>query len=136
MIVYDARIRVRYGETDQMGFLYHARYVDYYDVARTEMLRSLGSSNKELEADGYMLPVIGLEVHYGTPAYYDDLLTVRVILPEMPRARLKFLFEVYRENGDKINTGSVTLAFMNAASRRACRAPKWFLDLLAPHFDR
>lgn len=134
MIIHDQQIRVRYGETDQMGFLYHAHYVDYYDVARTELLRKMGSSNKELEESGYMLPVIEVVSKYKNPAYYDDLLNVRVWIEDMPQVKIKFNYEVYREGGELINTGHVVLAFMNAATRRACRGPKWFLDIFRPYF--
>lgn len=135
MITYDAKIRVRYGETDKMGFLYHAHYVDYYDVARTEMIRSLGTSNLELENRGVMLPVVEVGLDYKNPSHYDDLLTVRVMLKEMPGVKMRFDHEVYRENGELINTGHVVLAFMNSETKRACRPPQWFLDYLAPYFS-
>lgn len=135
MISHEEKIRVRYGETDQMGFLYHARYVDYYDVARSELLRRMGSSNKELEASGYMLPVIEVVSNYKNPAYYDDLLTVKVVVREMPTVKIRFDYEIFRENGECINTGHVVLAFMNAGTRRACRGPQWFMDMFRKHFE-
>ena len=134
MITYDAEVRVRYGETDKMGFLYHAHYVDYYDVARTEMLRSLGTSNLELENSGIMLPVIEVVSNYKNPAHYDDLLIVRCTLKELPGVKIRFDYEVFRENGERINTGHVVLAFMNAVTYKACRPPEWFLAFLRPHF--
>ena len=134
MITYDAKVRVRYGETDKMGFLYHAHYVDYYDVARTELIRSLGTSNLELENSGVMLPVIEVVSNYKTPAHYDDLLTVRCMLREMPGVKIRFDYEVFRENGERINTGHVVLAFMSVATYKACRPPEWFLDFLRPYF--
>ena len=134
MITYDAKIRVRYGETDKMGFLYHAHYVDYYDVARTELIRSLGTSNLELENNGYMLPVIEVVSNYKNPAHYDDLLTVRCMLKEIPGVKIRFDHEVYRENGELINTGHVILAFMSVTTYKAIRPPEWFLDFLRPHF--
>lgn len=130
MITHTEKIRVRYGETDQMGFSYHGNYVAYYDVARTEMLRSLGTSNKELEASGYMLPVIEVVVNYKNPAYYDDLLTVKVMLKERPAVKIRFDYEIRRENGELINMGHTVLAFMNSRTRKACRAPQWFLEFL------
>ncbi|MDR0953816.1 MAG: acyl-CoA thioesterase [Rikenellaceae bacterium] len=134
MITYDAKIRVRYGETDKMGFLYHAHYVDYYDVARTEALRSVGTSNRELEDRGVMLPVIDVGLKYKQPARYDDLLTVRVRVSP-PAIKWRFDYEVYRENGELINTGHVVLGFMNSQTQRACRPPEWFLERLAPYFE-
>ena len=121
MITRDIPIRVRYYETDCMGFVHHSNYVRYYETARTEMLRELGMTYPELEAQGIMLPVIDVQSRYVSPAFDDDLLTVRVTLAEMPKVKMRFDYEVFRENGERINTGSVTLAFMNAATRRACR---------------
>lgn len=134
MISYETKIRVRYGETDKMGFLYHAHYIDYYDVARTELIRSLGTSNLELENYGVMLPVIEVVSNYKNPAHYDDLLTIKIALKEMPGVKIRFDHEVYRENGELINTGHVVLAFMNRETYKACRPPEWFLDYLRPHF--
>ena len=136
MITYDAKVRVRYGETDKMGFLYHAHYVDYYDVARSEMLRSLGTSNLELENSGVMLPVIEVVSNYKNPAHYDDLLTVRCMLKELPSGvKIRFDYEVFREDGERINTGHVILAFMSVASYKACRPPEWFMNFLRPYFQ-
>ena len=135
MITYDAKVRVRYGETDKMGFLYHAHYIDYYDVARSEMLRSLGTSNLDLENSGVMLPVIEVVSNYKNPAHYDDLLTVRCMLKELPAGvKIRFDYEVFREDGERINTGHVILAFMSVASYKACRPPEWFMDFLHPYF--
>ena len=106
MITRDIPIRVRYYETDCMGFVHHSNYVRYYETARTEMLRELGMTYPELEAQGIMLPVIDVQSRYVSPAFDDDLLTVRVTLAEMP----------------------------NAATKRACRAPGSFLERLKPYF--
>ncbi|MDR2936907.1 MAG: acyl-CoA thioesterase [Rikenellaceae bacterium] len=136
MLTYDHKIRVRYSEVDRMGFLYHAHYVDYYDVARTEALRMLGTSNYDLEATGCMLPVLEVVSNYKKPAHYDDLLTVRVRVEELPVVRMVFRYEVFRENGELINTGRVTLAFMRSDSKRACRAPEQLLKYLRPYFPK
>jgi len=100
------------------------------------MIRSLGSSNHELEGSGVMLPVLKVESNYRNSAYYDDLLTVRVTLSRMPTVKMKFDYEVYRENGELINTASVTLAFMNSTTRKACRPPGWFVDIIKPYFEK
>ena len=134
MITRDIQLRVRYYETDCMGIVHHSNYIRFYDVARTEMLREFGTTYQEMEQVGVMLPVLDVQAHYISPAYDDDLLTIRVTLAEMPKVKMRFDFEIYRENGDRINTGTVTLAFMNSVTRRACRAPKYFLDLLKPYF--
>ena len=134
MITYDVKIRVRYGETDKMGHLHHAHYIDYYEVARTETIRSLGTSYLELENSGVMLPVVEVVSKYRLPAHYDELLTVRCQLRELPGVKMRFDHEVFRENGELVNTGHVVLAFMDAATRKACRPPEWFLKYLRPHF--
>lgn len=118
-----------------MGIVHHSNYPRYYETARTEMLREFGTTYQEMEAAGVMLPVLEVHTRYLSPAYDDDLLTVRVTLPELPKVKLRFTYEIYRENGDLINTGEVILAFMNATTRRACRAPESFLTLLRPSFE-
>ncbi len=135
MIVRDVKIRVRYYETDCMGIVHHSNYVRYYEVARTEMLREFGTTYNEMEEYGVMLPVLEVQSNYISPAYDDDLLTVRVKLAKMPQVRMRFDYEIYRENGDLINTGAVTLAFMNSKTRHACRVPEYFVNLLKPYFD-
>ena len=130
MITRDIRIRVRYKETDAMGFVHHSNYVNYYEVARTEMLREFGTSYKELEDEGIMMPVMEVSMKYLRAAHYDDLLTVRITLTELPIVKMVFEHEVYNQNGELLNTGKVVLAFMNSKTRRACRAPKWFVELL------
>ena len=135
MIVRDTKIRVRYGEVDRMGFLYHSHYVEYFDVARTELIRSLGISNLELEEKGIMLPVVKLEIKYGIPANYDDELTIRTTLREMPGVTITFHYEVLRGE-QTLTTGSVTLAFMRSDTKKAVRPPKELLDLLTPYFEK
>lgn len=126
---YEVQIRVRYKETDNMGVVHHSNYVNYYEVARTEMMRSRGISYREMEAMGVMLPVREVSMNYIAPAYYDDLLTVKIRVAERPGVKLTFDHEIYNEAGDKINTGRVVLVFVDAATRRPIRAPKWFLEL-------
>ena len=135
MITHKTEVRVRYGEVDQMQFLYHAHYVDYFDVARTEFIRALGITNKEMEARGLMLPVINVNINYGIPANYDDLLTIHTTLKEMPGVKITFHYEVFRGE-QKLTTGSVTLAFMDSATNRAIRPPQYMIDLFSPHFNK
>ncbi len=135
MITHTTQIRVRYGEVDQMGFLYHSHYVEYFDVARTEFIRSLGISNKEIEADGVMLPVLNVTIDYRLPAHYDDILTIRTTLREMPGVKIRFYYEVLLPDGQVSTTGSVTLAFMDSQTKKAVRPPKKLLDLVRPYFE-
>ncbi len=140
MITHDTQVRVRYGEVDRMGFLYHSHYVELFDVGRTELMRSLGLPNAAIEAEGIMLPVLNVTVDYKNPAHYDDLLMVRTTLAELPGVKIRFAYEVFRTSWDghadpqPITTGSVTLAFMHSDTKRACRPPQQLLDRLAPYF--
>lgn len=129
MIEKDIQIRVRYKETDQMGVMHHSNYVNYYEVARTELMRERGISYKEMEERGVMLPVREVKMNFIAPAYYDDLLTVRIRLAEKPGVKLQFEHEIYNEAGELIHTGGVMLVFVHADTRRPCRAPQWFLEL-------
>ncbi len=135
MLTYEIPIRVRYKETDAMGVVHHSNYVNYYEVARTEMLRAHGTTYKELEETGVMLPVHEVAMNYFAPALYDDLLTVRLTMRELPGVKMTFEHEILSEQGTLVNTGRVTLVFMNAETRRACRAPQWFLDLFRKYFE-
>ncbi|MCD8071837.1 MAG: acyl-CoA thioesterase [Alistipes sp.] len=135
MITRDIQIRVRYKETDAMGVVHHSNYVTYYETARTEMLRSFGTTYRILEQGGVMLPVRDVAMRFYAPARYDDLLTVRITLREMPSVKMIFDHEIYNEQGELVNTGTVVLVFMNDATRKACRAPGWFADLFRPYFE-
>lgn len=130
MIEYTTQTRPRYGEVDQMGFVYHANYVTYFDVARTEMIRSFGLTNKSMEQDGVMLPVVSVEIQYINPASYDELLTIKVVLKSRPTAFIIFDYEVFNELGDLITTATVKLAFMNSKTKRATRPHKKLMEII------
>ena len=119
--------RVRYRECDPMGVVYHAHYVDYFEAARTEMLRTTGTTYREVEEDGISMPVVDLQIKYFQPARYDDLLHIVVSLPpEPPAARIYFTYRVVRpSDGARIAEGTTTLCFVNSASGRPCRAPEY-----------
>ncbi len=134
MIEKEFKIRVRYKETDAMGVVHHSNYVNYYECARTELLREMGTTYKILEERGIMLPVKTVSMEFFHPALYDDLLTVKIRLRELPAVKMVFDHEIYNEAGDLVNKGTVMLAYMNARTRRAIRAPQWFLDFFTPYF--
>lgn len=126
-----------------MGFFYHSHYVELFDIGRTELMRSVGLSNFEIEARGIELPVRRVLVDYRSPALYDDLLTIRTCLRELPRATIVFDYEVFRNgSGDedsvpqRIATGQVTLAFMQRSTKKACRPPASILEVLSTHFKQ
>ncbi|GHT10112.1 thioesterase [Bacteroidia bacterium] len=130
MLVYSEKIRVRYGETDQMGYVYYGNYALYYEQARTEMMRVLGFPYAVMEQQGIMLPVRNFSVTYYHSASYDELLTVKVSVEKMPTAALEIKYQTYNEAGLLLNEGTTTLVFVNAATRRPCRPPQAFLDAL------
>ena len=126
----ETEIRVRYGETDQMGVVYHANYAVYFEVGRTEWLRQFGLSYSRMEAEGIMLPVISLNINYKNSARYDDVLKVKTTLKKMPTASIEFEYELVNQKGDLLATGQTTLAFINLERNRPTRCPKYLLDKL------
>ncbi|GAA4791823.1 thioesterase family protein [Olivibacter ginsenosidimutans] len=135
MFTFETQIRVRYGETDQMGYVYYGNYASYYEVARVEMLRSLGTSYKAMEEGRIMLPVLELKSNYIKPARYDELITIKVSIPVKPTIRIKFEYELFNEQQELINIGETTLVFINMDKNKPCLPPKDFLNRLAPYFE-
>jgi len=136
MITNHIEVRVRYGETDRMGYLHHGNYALYFEEGRTELLRNLGSSYREMEDAGLMLPVVSLTVEFLQPAHYDDVVTVTTSLRELPRSRLTFDYEAAREDRSLVARGQTVHAFLDCATRKPRRAPQNFLALLQRHWKR
>ncbi len=130
MITRDIPIRVRYNETDQMGIVHHSNYIFYYEVARTELMRSLGTSYREMEERGALLVVRDVRSRFVAPAYYDEVLNVRVSIRQTPTVKVTFDFEIFNERGEHIHTGEVVLACVDRTTRRPKRTPEWFVALL------
>lgn len=128
MISYDAKIRVSYKDTDKMGIVHHSNYIVYYEIARVEALRAWGMPYDEMEEQGIISPILEVGSKYIQPAYFDDVLTVRVIVEEMPMVRLKVRYELYNEEGTLINTGHTWLGFLNGETRRPCRTPQYVVE--------
>lgn len=118
-----------------MGFMYYGNYATFYEVARVEAFRDLGFPYKQMEAEGVGMPVLEMQLRYIGPARYDDLLTVKLSIDEIPRARITFGYEIRNESGKIINTGMTTLAFMNMKTGRPVKIPENMLKLLKPYFD-
>ncbi len=129
MVEATTQLRVRYSETDQMGYVYYGNYAQYFEVARVEFLRSKGVSYKKLEEEGIMLPVLKLEVKYHKPAKYDDLLTIKTIVKKKPSITVNFHFEIYNEQNELLTTGFTSLVFIDMKRNRPTRPPKIILDL-------
>lgn len=134
MFICQTKIRVRYAETDRMGYAYYGNYATYFEVARVEAMRALGISYKQLEDDGVILPVSEFTTKYMKPAYYDDELTVKVMLKEIPKIRFNFYYETYNESGELLNTAFTQLVFVNKNTGRPMVAPSPVTDLIKKHF--
>ena len=128
MYSFETKIRVRYGETDQMSFVYYGVYAQYYEVGRVELLRSLGLTYKELEEMGFALPVVNLNINYKKPAYYDDELTIRTTIKELPSAKITFYYEMLNANNELLNIGEVVLVFVNKETGKPCFAPEMVIN--------
>ena len=129
------KIRVRYGETDQMGYVYYGNYAEYYEVARVEMLRSLGMDYASMERSGVMMPVLELNCKYIKPALYDQELTIKTSIEELPGVRIHFKYEVFNPAEELINIGKTTLVFVDMEKNKTCQPPADFMEKLRAFFD-
>jgi acyl-CoA thioester hydrolase len=128
--------RVRYGETDQMGYLYYGNYALYYEIGRVELLRSLGLTYKVMEEEwGIMMPVVNMSTRYLRPARYDDEITIKTQLRVLPGKGITFHFELFNPDKKLINGGRVSLCFIEVASNVRVSCPSPLLALLKPHFE-
>lgn len=130
----ETNVRVRYGETDQMGYVYYGFYAMYYEVARVESLRQLGITYKEIEAMGIIMPVLENHSKYLAPGRYDELLRIVTTIREKPGVRIRFEYDIFNEENKLINQGQTLLAFVHAKSNRPCRPPQAMENVLAPFF--
>lgn len=134
MIESTSQIRVRYGETDQMGIVNNANYPTYYEEARTDWLLQLGLSYKKMEEEGIMMPLIDLYCKYHRPALYDDVLTIKTAVKEMPSSKIRFDYTIYNQDGELINKGYSQQAFVNKVNRRPIRIPEYLKKIMEPYF--
>jgi acyl-CoA thioester hydrolase len=136
MYIATTQLRVKYGETDQMGYLYYGNYALYYEAGRTEAIRQLGFTYKQLEQSGIFMPVAELKVQYYRPALYDDLITIKTILKELPTgSKIHFHSELYNEEGTFLNRGVTTLVFYDPTTRKTIDIPEILQHKLAPFFS-
>jgi acyl-CoA thioester hydrolase len=132
----ESQIRVRYIETDQMGVVYHSHYFAYFEVARAESIRELGLTYADMEKTGIIMPVIEVQCRYRKPARYDDLLTIKVILKELPaNHKIEFHHEVFNENKELLATAKIILYFMDAKTMKPSAMPEQLLLKLQPYFS-
>lgn len=130
----ETTVRVRYAETDQMGYVYYGNYAMYYEVGRVESLRQLGLTYKALEEMGIMMPVLENHSRYKAPARYDELLTVKTTIKELPGVRITFYYELFNEEKKLVNEGQTQLVFIDMKSNRPCKAPEAMVQVLSPFF--
>ena len=126
----EIQIRVRYGETDQMGVVYHGNYAIYLEIGRIEWLRKLGISYRKMEESGIMLPVVSMSLNFKKSARYDDLINVKTQLKNPPTAKIEFDYEITSEGGEIIALANVVLAFIDMKTNRPVRAPQYILDVI------
>ena len=134
MYISETQVRVRYGETDKMGYCYYGNYATYYEVARVESMRDAGMSYKAMEDSGVMLPVLDLQIKFIKPAFYDELLTIKTYIKEIPKIRIKFEYEIYNDKQELINKANTTLVFIDMKTNRPCKAPDYLIENLEKHF--
>ena len=135
MYISETKVRVRYAETDQMGYVYYGNYATYYEVGRVESIRKLGLTYKSLEAEGVMMPVLENHSRFIQAAKYDEELSVKTTIREMPGVKIGFYYEIYNESGELIHEGNTILVFINMESGRPCKPPVKMQMLLKPYFE-
>lgn len=134
MYTSETTVRVRYGETDQMGYVYYGVYAMYYEVARVESLRKLGLTYKSLEAQGIIMPVLENKSKYIAPAYYDELLRIVCVVRERPGVRIRFNYEIFNEENKLIHIGETLLVFVDRRTSKPCPPPEAMEQVLEPFF--
>lgn len=135
MFNHQTQIRIHYALTDQMGFVYHGHYAQFYEIGRTEALRSLGITYKSIEELGVIMPVVEIHTKFLRPAKYDDLITVVTIVKEMPtHHKITFFGEIFNENNELLNSGTVTLFFMNTSTMKRCDMPEVVKEKVISYF--
>ena len=130
----ETKIRVRYAETDQMGYCYYGNYAQYFEVARVEALRSLGVTYKTMEENGIWLPVVDFSIKYLQPAYYDEELTILTNVVKEPTIRIFFTYETYNEKKEKINFGETSLVFLHKKLKKPVNCPNNLREKLKKYF--
>jgi len=135
MFITETHIRVRYAETDQMDVVYYGNYAQYFEVARAESIRNLGFTYKEMEAAGIIMPVVEMQTKFLRPAHYDDLLTIKTILRELPTDhRIRFEHEVYNQEKKLLTLAKVVLYFVKIGSFERTAMPGRLHELLSSFY--
>lgn len=135
MFVTETQLRIHYALTDQMGVVYYGHYAQFYEIGRTEAIRQIGFTYKEIEAMGIIMPVVDMHSRFLRPARYDDLITIKTLVKEMP-AHHKIIFhsEIYNQKDELLNTGETTLFFIDAGTMKRCEMPELLKQKLSGYF--
>ena len=134
MIENNTPLKIRYSETDQMGYAHHGNYAQYFEIGRLELLHDLGISYKKMEEEGLILPVYSINTRCIKPAKFDDTLRLRTILKELPTARITFEYEIYNSDNVKISTGQTVLVFVDTKKNRPIKIPSDLLSKISEKF--
>ena len=135
MFVTETQIRIHYALTDQMGVVYHGHYAQFYEIGRAEAIRQIGYTYKDIEAMGTIMPVVDIHSRFLRPAKYDDLITVKTTLKELPlHHKIVFHHEIYNEQDELLNTGDITLYFMDARNMKPCEMPEALKEKFKGYF--
>jgi len=136
MITHTAEIRVRYADTDKMQFVYNGKYLEYFEVGRTELFRSVGFPYKNIESEGYQLPLIEAGLKYISPATYDDILQIEATVKELytPRPKVEYIVRK-KETGRIIAEGFTMHVFIRSDTKKAVRPPKFYINALSSYFS-
>jgi acyl-CoA thioester hydrolase len=131
----ETNYRVLYADIDQMGYMYYGQYAKLFEIGRVEALRSLGLSYKEVEDEGIWMPVYELNSRYIEPAKYDDLLTIKTTIKELPKVRIVFFTDIYSSEGILLHSAKVTLVFIRSSDKKLQLCPKIMTNKLLPFFN-
>ena len=135
MFTSETQVRVRYAETDQMGVVYHSNYFLYFEVARAESIRQLGFTYADMEKMGIIMPVVDVHVKYLRPALYDDLLSIKTYLKEMPlHHKIEFHHEVFNEKQELLCVGKIILYFMEKEGMKKTAMPEQLKKKIEHYF--
>lgn len=137
MLIHKTQLRVRYADTDQMHYVYNGKYIEYFEVGRTEMIREQNLTYKTIEENGYLMPVNSVFIKYKNPAYYDELLEVETRVEKLPELKVHLDHTIRSTERDvTICEGYVELIFINSETKRVCRPPNFFMNVMKPFFKQ
>jgi acyl-CoA thioester hydrolase len=136
MLEHNTKVRVRYAETDRMGYVYYGNYAVYFEIARVEMLRELGLTYKSMEDNGIILPVLEFTIKYFKPAFYDDMLTIKTVIRKKPATRIFFEYETFNQSNILLNTAHVTLVFVSKLTGKPQLPSPEFNAVFSPYFKK